>query len=442
MKKLHILKLILVLSILAFALVFVGINLAQAGGKGKPPKPEPEEQALVLNTKNIISVGRGRKAELKVWGNVSENDYQQIWSYKISHSAVAIGDVDNDPATREIVVPHGAKITEGKGKNAVPYNRIHLRVYKEGVQGCWRSTYAVENGSVTQSSLMALYDITIADVDGSPGNEIIIISREWLLIYQYDPDLADFQIIGSIHKSDLEPTLFLNSDRILKFQCVAAEDIDGDSKDEIILSAYVSDENGAVDNLGYLMTFQYSDLGHPNVREVDARFSGGSLCTGDVNDDESYEICSPVYRKESDGLYYGYIYVWDKTLSLIKQIWTGSSYTSTPSLKMDVGNVDEVAPGEEIVYATRFPEEKIVVYNFLSEAFDSFVLQDDISIFELNVTDYGNDGEEKIIGTGRIRSRNLLYHVVFGFGTGFQKEWEYIGDTPDEEIRTWDVAVG
>ncbi|MDH4219939.1 MAG: hypothetical protein OEW23_14335, partial [Candidatus Aminicenantes bacterium] len=409
-------------------------------GKGKPPKPEPEEPALVLKTKNIISVSRGNEAEFKVWGNVSENDYKQIWSYEISHSAVAIGDVDNDPTTREIVAPHGVKITEGKGKNAFSYNRIFLHVYKEGEKGCWRSTYAIENGSVTQSSTMALYDITIADVDGSPGNEIIIISTEWLLIYQYNSSLDHFQIIGSIHKSGLESGLFPDSDRILKFECVAAEDIGSDLKSEIILSANVLDENGWVDNLGYLLTFGYSDLSNPNITEVDAKFSFESLCTADVNGDGLYEICSPVDRKESDGLFYGYIYVWDNTLYRIAKIDTGSSYTSPNSLNMDVGNVDDGAPGDEMVFTTKFPEKKIVVYNLNVGLRDFLVLQDDISIFELNVADSDNDKKEEIIGTGSVGRRSLLYHVVFG--TGFQKEWEYIGDTPDEGIHIWDVTVG
>jgi len=437
--------------IISFAIILVCMGAdfipAQVNIAKKPPKPPPpvpEEKPLILESKNIVTVGRGNiGGVIQIWGNETPVQDQPIWTYEHSYSAVAIGDVDGDSLTREIVVPSGVLITEGKGKNKSTYARTFLNVYKEGVSGGWKSSYDLgeDIGWVTKDSTVALYDIVLGDVDGIPGNEVIMNSSGWLLVFKYDEVWDNFKIIGSCHKSDL--AYLFDQDTILIFNSVVTGNIDDTIPgDEIFLTVNVVGEDSAC---LFAFSFSEGEINYLGYTKPDAQISYSSLCAGNLDEDSNLEICAPCYEyvPGTDGLYQGYIYVWDwysNSFSVPIKIQAGSSSTTTYfSQHLAVGELDVITPGEELVFVTN-PGQELVVYNIsdTDSPLRSYLLPEDISLGTLNIADFINDGINEIVGTGT--SNGYLYHVVFGVGFGIK--WEYIGTKKGEPTYVWDATVG
>ena len=445
-------KLTLITAIgLSLVLVSLGTSNAFAQMKlsKKPVKPPPVQSELVLESSNIVTVGRGRGGVIKVFGNETSVQDQPIWSYEISHSAVAIGDVDNDPSTREIVCPNGAKITEGKGKNATSYGIVFLNAYKEGVAGCWKSSYnAGDDGWTRKESTAALYDIVIADVDGVGGNEVVVSTTEQILVFKYVPAVDNFHIIAEFNKSVLEELLNLpGSNQNLIPRCVTAGNVDSGSSDEIFLSASVSDGNGWIENEGFLFAFRYSqdeeNLELLNYVPSGAEFSFKDLYAANVDSDSNLEICAPCFTKGSDDLYSAFIYVWDvlgdATMSSPDIIQTLSAQTTAPNQELAVGELGTAA-GAELVFERMGASRELVVYNLEQGLISSYVLPDDTYFSVVNIGDFDSTHPGcEIIGTGR-NGNGYLYHVVFG--VSFNIIWEYTGTMPDESTYLWDAIVG
>jgi len=440
--------------IIGFAIILVCMGAdfipAQVNIAKKPPKPPPpvpEEKPLILESKNIVTVGRGRiGGVIQVWGNETLVQDQPIWTYDHSYSAVAIGDVDNDPSTREIVFPSGIKITEGKGKNKSTYAKTFLNVYQEGVSGewMWKSSYYLKEneGWVIQDSTFAGADIVLGDVDGDGGNEVIMNSDEWLLVFKYV--LGNFKIIGSCHKSDL--AYLFDKDTILIFNRVVTGNIDDNLGDEIFLNANIVGEDSTC---LFAFSFSGTSLDYINHIKTDAQISYSSLCAGDLDGDNDLEICAPGYEKGPDGLYYGYIYVWDYvTNSLVNKtkILTGSSTTAGFTEHLAVGELyaNPGTPGEELVFFINEGRE-LVVYNISNTELplDSYSLPEDISLGTLNIADFidiDGNGTNEIVATGTFNG--YLYHVVFGLTLNADPIWQYIGTKKGEPTYVWDATVG
>ena len=166
MKKFRNLKCISLVCILVFALVFIGFNFLQAQGKpdkDKPPgKPKPPPPELSLDYGDIVTT---ESNALRVWEYINPDPK---WSTDTpGYSSVAVGDVDGDDV-REIVVPEIQEV-KGRGRNAAPYLKIFLNIYKEGESGIWKSTEDYEingyKGYFLEYELHSHTEIMIAEVD-------------------------------------------------------------------------------------------------------------------------------------------------------------------------------------------------------------------------------------------------------------------------------------
>ncbi len=122
MRKLHNLRLFALIFLLSVSLVILGFNFVQGQGKpDKPPgkdkgKPKPSTPLLYLNDYNIVTAEPGGAGYLHVWGN-NGNPFDKIWTAEsVNHSSVAIGDLDGDGSTREIVAPTSCRISGKKGR--------------------------------------------------------------------------------------------------------------------------------------------------------------------------------------------------------------------------------------------------------------------------------------------------------------------------------------
>ncbi len=458
MKKFCDLKFFGLVGVLTVAIVFVSINFVHAKKKQQEPPPIP---LLELYPVNIVTAQPGGDGLLKVWGYPGmEELYDNIWTTEgIHHASVAIGDADNNGLT-EIVAPTYRRVREGTGKSGKDsYYEMFFNVYNDeennDEENIWLSSEIfMEDGPYWT------HEITIADVDGlddvngNPGNEVVMITTTQLVVYRYEG--AEFNIISSTIPSVNGYTLDLES--------VTVGDIDGDNVNEILVSANAE----GVDNLGYVLIFDFDGATlnpFPEILPIDANLSGQSLRVGDLNGSEGLEICSTGYRKVDD-IYEAYIFIWDSRGSLINdghRIFAGFEYENRPWVHLDVGDIDGVL-GDEIVLGSSHPD-LLILYswdgnnlNHIGEGINPEGIHPgcNIMINKVYIADADCDDVNEIIacGFGRLPSDsprkgkgkplevvNDFYLEVFD--AGLSSIWHRIGGDPNKnEYEVWYAAIG
>ena len=188
------------LGTICFLLLFLAIttsSIPSLQGKGKP---KPVSTPLILSDSGNIVTSDPRSNQLRVWGNAGEV-YENVWTTDdVYYVAVAIGDIDGD-AKREIVGVSYCKIYIGKGKSNYKY-KVYLNVYKEGQEGIWITTYSDsdDNNIIEEDPLYRVdFEIVLNDLNDNTGNkeEIILKTRRYLAVYEYDHELGKLKKIAS-----------------------------------------------------------------------------------------------------------------------------------------------------------------------------------------------------------------------------------------------------
>ena len=179
MRKLHNLRLFAIIFLLSVSLVILGFNFVQGQGKPDAPpgknkdKQKPSAPLLDLDDYNIVTAEPGGTGYLHVWGNPGST-YDKIWmADSVHHSSVAIGDLDGNGSTREIVAPTSCRISgkKGKGQKRTSYHKYFINVYQEDFDaseyemGIWRSTYYDSTDNNIKETNHWKSEIAIANVD-------------------------------------------------------------------------------------------------------------------------------------------------------------------------------------------------------------------------------------------------------------------------------------
>jgi len=439
----------------------------------RPPAPP-----LTLSAKNIVVTqdeytnepcGGGR---LHVWSHVNGN-YENTWTAKtFNYSCVAIGDIDGDNK-REIIALANCKMTEIKQREEIEYYKFFICVYKEDEQvdqnemGLWKTTYYNDlNNNIREDQNFWPKEIALEDVDNDGVNEIIVITGHCLVIYKYDPNkvYAYNNSMGALKKiAEVQPYV---SKKPIRLKSVTVEDIDGKPGKEIIITAnrekivkyiaggysrYIEDE-GYV----FLYNFNNESLELSSHLSVQAFLTNQSLRTGDLDNDNTFELCSTGYKKDGD-MYQGYIFIWDYASEWeCFEIPVGApenlgvweySETYAPLNHLEIGELNISHAGDEIVFALRHQMLVTLCYweggpklTTINNAtlYDYYFVQID------NIYIGDSDGDKKpdiiIIGAGRSDPESGRFYIEI-FDENLTRKWYRLGGNP-RETDIGSAAIG
>ncbi len=455
MRKLHNLRLFALIFLLSVSLVILGFNFVQGQGKpDKPPgknkdKPKPSAPRLDLSGYNIVTAEPGGTGHLHVWGNTGST-FDKIWTAEsVNHSSTAIGDLDGDGSTREIVAPTSCRISgkKGKGQKGTTYYKYFINVYQEGFDaseyemGIWRSTYYDSTDNNIKETNPWKSEIAIANVDGGSLNEVVLLTANYIAVFRYDASMVyayngepgAFQKIAELNVADSmgKTSLVMRS--------LACGDIDGDDKDEILIAANVP---GSGVNQSYILAYDYSsDSGLKLIDYIsidDASIGHQSLRLADLDGDESVELCSTAYI-EDQGSYQSYVFIWEQDENgnfVTRHSISIGSDTDPPWNHLDTGELSD-SPGDEIVLSIGH-KRQIFLYKCERDGGDlDLGYINDISSYPTFIngvkiadTD-GTTGNEIVVygGTLEVYSSDLKRTI-----------WKRIERPDDGEI--WYVAIG
>ena len=431
MRKAHVILLSLVLlAVLSYSAV---VKFTK-----KPSTPQP----LTLYKRNIVTAepsGLKYNARLRVWGyNADNKTYENIWIVEgISYSSVAIGNVDSDP-DREIVA-----VTRRS------YHEIYFHVYKEGVSGVWKESPGVEEPTYWFS------EVTISDLDGDGLNEIVMVTERHLVVYRYNCDTKEFEIVYSWNSSTLAEELGLEEQEELHLCSVTVGDVNATSSGvEILVSGYVLrriDSTPVKENKGFVFVFN-KDAELIAWTEVGAYLGDQTLRVGDLDGDGDLEICSTGSVKivtDEQEYYQSYIFVWSNTLDLIVQYKVFET-TEEPWTHLDVGELNLTYPGEEIALGSGNPD-LIILYGFEGNSLVEYgrkVLDYyRVTINNVYIADSDGDGSNEVVVSGYgseetqgTYGRSGRFYLEV-FSAALSSEWRRIGGERGE-MEVWYAAIG
>ena len=440
MRKAHVRLLSLVLlAVLSYSAVVIST--------GKPSTPQP----LTLYERNIVTAepsGLKIHARLRVWGyNTETQTYENIWTVEgISYSSVAIGNVDRNDTDREIVAVTRRKIRVGSKS----YHEIYFHVYKEGVSGVWKESPGVEDPTYWFS------EVTISDLDEDGLNEIVMVTERHLVVYRYNCDTEEFEIVCSWNSSTFAEE-HLGAQEELHLQSVTVGDVNSTSSGvEILVSGYVLrriDSTPVKENKGFVFVFN-KDAGLIAWTGVEAYLEDQTLRVGDLDNDGYLEICSTGSVKigtDEQEYYQSYILVWNRKLELIVKYMVFET-TEEPWTHLDVGELNSTYPGEEIALGSADPD-LIILYGF-SEEENNLVeykrLELDyyrVTINNVYIADSDGDGSNEVVVSGYgseetqgTYGRSGRFYLEV-FSAALSSEWRRIGGERGE-MEVWYAAIG
>ena len=169
-------------------LFFIFLFLLAMDSPGSEEKPAgsttpPSPAAIKLSDLGNIVTAEPTAKILRIWG-FNGHEYQDIWKAEsVRYESAAIGDIDDDPNTTEIVAPNICLAREEKNGIRTEYIKMFINAYQAGLAnenstGVWDSTYyssnpldyLKSNDSYTENT-----EIIIDNVDNAvDGNEIAL----------------------------------------------------------------------------------------------------------------------------------------------------------------------------------------------------------------------------------------------------------------------------
>jgi hypothetical protein len=410
-------SLFILLPIIAAILIYFFILKAPGTPKrpGMPNKPIPSgipqsTGPLTLRDNDIVTTGFPRST--RVWRKGKNNLYKEVWKIEpVRHSSIVVGNVDNEKDC-EIVGPGFCRVTEKRGERQVSFYKYWINVYKQGEENWWKTTYYSDSDCVFEEKSFELSEIAIADVDGNPGNEIILITKHCLAIFQYDLEIEEFKLLSSRYTFFDDNPLFLKS--------IVTRNIDNDDAEEILITADEMDESGTAISKG---------------------------CLGDIIEGGHPEIVAPAYRLNGD-TWNTFIMGWDIEGEKIfeKALYDRGDY-EWRLIHLDVGNLT-AKRGEEIIVGHHVPDELIYYYwngTKLMEGSRFALDHRYVAISNVYIVDSDDNpdslGEVIVCGRGfEVGGTGQFYLEVLGFNQGLFSKWFRLGGERGE-IRVSYAAI-
>lgn len=441
------------LETISFILLFLAIttsSIPPLQGKGKP---KPVSSPLVLSDSGNIVTFDPTNNQLKVWGNVGDA-FGNYWTADdVYYGAVAIGDIDGD-ALKEIVGINFCKIYLGKGRREYKY-KVYLNVYKEGQEGIWITTYSdSDDNNIIEEAPLSYVDFEIAldDLNKKSGNkdEIILRTRRYLAVYEYDHEAGKLKKIAS---RQLSADILSHENESFWLRSVTVGDIDGDNVKDILA---VGNILPATENRGYLFICNLpasgSELDLSSLIEVPYNFADNSLRAGNIDGDNQLELCTTAFLQEYDDAssttkYYSYILIFDYTTNGVEiyDYVLDPNDTSWPWNHLDVGNLEGDTSQDEMavlmghlnqlwIYSfesvTSFPPAELPAPTIID--LNPSAAMNDIALGDTN---YDGTNEINIVGTYKIKptKKNGYLAVYKCYYGDYQLLWDMV-DADGSEI--------
>ena len=309
-------------------------------------------------------------------------------------------------------------------------------------------------------------EITLADVDGDDINEIIVMTGHWLTIYEYDPNevYGYNDSLGTLKKiAEVRPTF---SKQPVRLKSVTVRDVDGKTGKEIIVTAnrerivkYISGVYSRyIENDGYVFFYKFNDesLEMSSCLSIKAFLTDQSLRSGDLDNDGTLELCTTGFKKAGD-MYQGYIFLWDYTsqwelheipVGVPENVWFEEGIESyTPRNHLEIGELYTEHPGEEIVFALKHQMLVTLCYwegGTKLTTINNAPLYDYYFVEIENVYVADTDGDEKneivVTGAGRSGPESGRFYLEI-FDENLTRKWYRLGGN-SRETDIASAAIG
>jgi hypothetical protein len=322
-----------------------------------PAKPAesgvPQSSGLFdVSPVDIVETEFAGSGRLRVWRRRNTADPFETWRIEpVRHTTLAIGNLD-EAADIEIAAPGHCREYEKAGDLATSKIRFFINAYKQGFKDWWKTTFYDNSQCVIEKDNYEFTETVIADVDNSPGNEILLVTAHALSVFRYDPKAGEIRLVCTRN------TFVDNVNTLMRSAAVA--DIDGDGKNEILATAHEGEEGAETPGKGWLIVLRWQDRG-PVVSRVEAlpgNTSVRALKIGDVVPGMPKEALLACYRVDK-GIKYGHIIGWtfdggfifDKLIDEVGEGEYGGIFLA-------VGDLSP-SPGDEVLVGRNNPSEII-----------------------------------------------------------------------------------
>jgi hypothetical protein len=231
-------------------------DLPKAPASGVPMSTRP----LELSPVDIVETEFAGAGRLRVWRQRNGASPFEIWRIEpVRHSSLAVGNLDDD-ADVEIVAPGYCREYDTPGDLTTSKIRFFLNAYKGGHKDWWKTTFYDVSQCTFEKDNYESVETIIADVDGVPGNEILVATAHALSVFKYDSQAGELRLLSTGGAFVPGANLLMRS--------IDAGDIDGDGRTEILLAAQEGEEGDVAPANGWLFVLRWRD-GRPEVAHTE-----------------------------------------------------------------------------------------------------------------------------------------------------------------------------
>jgi len=311
--------------------------------------------SLLIAAGDLVETEFAGNGRMRLWRRQNDGAFFEAWRIEpVRHSSLAIGDLDGEPGV-EIAAPGYCREFEKAGDYTTSKIRFFINAYKQNYKDWWKTTFYDVSQCVYEKDNYESVETIIADVDGAPGNEILMATAHALSVFKYDPQAGELRLLGTEGAFVPGANLLMRS--------IAAGDIDGDGQNEILLTAQEGEEGAEVSGNGWLFVLRWR-AGRPEVAQTErlpGMTSARAIKLGDVIPGGSVEAVIACFREER-GVLYGYVVGWSFGRGfvfekLIDEVGRGTY----GALVIDVGDLSPRS-GDEVVVARNNPGEVISLF--------------------------------------------------------------------------------
>jgi hypothetical protein len=313
----------------------------------------PQSSGLFeLNSVDIVETEWAASGRLRIWRRLNAADPFENWRIEpVRHTTFATGNLDED-ANIELAAPGHCREYEKVGDLASSKIRFFINAYKLGFRDWWKTTFYDISQCVIEKDNYEFTETVIADVDNSPGNELLLVTAHALSVFRYDPKAGEIRLVCTRNA-------FIDNVNTL-LRSAAVVDIDHDGRNEILATAHEGEEGAETPGKSWLLVLRWQD-GGPAVSRIEAlpgMTSVRALKIGDVVPGGPKEAVLACYRVVKN-VKYGHIIGWtfdggfifDKLIDEVGEGQYGGIFLAVGDLS--------ASPGDEVLVGRNHPNEII-----------------------------------------------------------------------------------